>query len=34
MRLLKVPGKPGDELPQLVDFTPDQIPLYAILSHR
>lgn len=35
MRLLKVSEQRGeDDLPKLVDFLPDQIPPYAILSHR
>ena len=34
MRLLKVPEQGTDDLPELVDFPPGQIPSYAILSHR
>ena len=35
MRLLKVPEQfPENGLPELVDFPPDRIPPYAILSHR
>lgn len=38
MRLLKTPDldsyETGDNLPQLIDFPPDRIPKYAILSHR
>ena len=35
MRLLKVPDSGlGNVLPELVDFPPDRIPSYAILSHR
>jgi hypothetical protein len=38
MRLLKALDPDGDEsgtvLPQLIDFPPDRIPNYAILSHR
>ena len=34
MRLLKVPADAGDFFPELVDFAPDRIPRYAILSHR
>jgi hypothetical protein len=38
MRLLKALDPDDDEsgsvLPQLIDFPPDRIPKYAILSHR
>ena len=34
MRLIKVPTNPDDSFLELVDFAPDRIPDYAILSHR
>ncbi|MCJ1312575.1 hypothetical protein MMC25_006249 [Agyrium rufum] len=35
MRLIRIPdAEDGDSLPELVDFPPDKVPEYAILSHR